>query len=414
MNAFSTLFLSVLAITLIVRWWLAGRQIRHVRRHREAVPEAFSDRVSLAEHQKAADYTDAKTRLGQWQLLADTGILLLWLFGGGLAMLDSLWRHFELPPLATGIGMLLSMAAISSLLDLPFSVYRTFVVEVRFGFNRTTPLLFVSDHLKQFLLLAILGGSLALGVLWLMSHSGGLWWFYAWLIWLTFSLVMVWVYPVLIAPLFNRFLPLQDETLQRRIEQLLARNGLNASGIFVMDGSRRSGHGNAYFTGIGTNKRIVFFDTLLEQLTADDVEAVLAHEIGHLRRRHIRKRIVITAAISLAGLALLGWVADQSWFYAGLGAQQPSEYMALALFMLVMPVFTFVLQPALAWLSRHHEFEADDFAARQVSAHSLARALVKLYRENASTLTPDPVYSAFYDSHPPAPVRVAHLSSRAA
>jgi len=414
MNEFSALFLLMLAATLATRWWLAQRQVRSVRAHRDRVPSAFRGRVSLNDHQKAADYTAARTRFGRLHLLADGVILLLWTLGGGLAALDALWRGLDLPPLATGIGLLLSMAIASGLLDLPFSVYRTFVIEGRFGFNRTSPRLFVADHLKQLLLLLVVGGGLAAGVLWVLLNAGPLWWLYAWMIWLAFSLLMVWVYPVLIAPLFNRFSPLKDEALSRRIEALLKRNGLTTSGIFVMDGSRRSGHGNAYFTGLGANKRIVFFDTLLEQLAPDEMEAVLAHEIGHFQARHIRKRMLVLSALSLAGLALLGWLVDQPWFYAGLGAPQPSGHMALALFMLVSPVFAFVLQPMLAWLSRRHEFEADDFAASQASAASAVRALVKLYTENASTLTPDPLYSAVYDSHPPAPVRVAHLSSQAA
>jgi STE24 endopeptidase len=414
MNKFSALFLLMLAATLAARWWLVQRQVRYVRAHRDRVPSAFHGRVSLNDHQKAADYTVAKTRFGRLHLLADAVILLLWTLGGGLAALDTLWRGLDLPPLATGTGFLLSVAIVSGLFELPFSVYRTFVIEERFGFNRTSPRLFVTDHLKQLLLLLVLGGGLAAGVLWVLLNAGPLWWLYAWVIWLAFSLLMVWGYPVFIAPLFNRFLPLEDEALRRRIEALLQRNALTTRGIFVMDGSRRSGHGNAYFTGLGANKRIVFFDTLLGQLAPDEMEAVLAHEIGHFQARHIRKRMLVLSTLSLAGLALLGWLVDQPWFYAGLGVPQPSGHTALALFMLISPAFTFVLQPLLAWLSRRHEFEADDFAASQASAGSLVRALVKLYAENASTLTPDPLYSAVYDSHPPAPVRVAHLSSQAA
>lgn len=413
LNGFSWLFLGFLVTGVAVRLWLALRQIAHIGRYRREVPQAFRSKVSLADHQKAADYTVVKTRMGRWELIFEAALLLLWTLGGGLDLLDGLWRMLGLPELATGVGVLLSLAVIGALLDLPFGAYRTFVIEERFGFNRTGPGLFLLDHLKQLILLLILGGVLAAGVLWTLLHAGDLWWAYAWLLWLVFSLVMVWAFPVLIAPLFNRFTPLKDEVVRRRIEDLLIRNGLSSRGIFVMDGSRRSGHGNAYFTGFGAHKRIVFFDTLIDQLATDEVEAVLAHEIGHFKHHHIGKRMLLTAALSLAGLALVGWLMQQGWFYQGLGVTHPSGYMALALFVLALPVFTFFMQPLLAALSRRHEFQADDFAARQADAHTLIRALVKLYAENASTLTPDPIYSAFHDSHPPAPVRVAHLSSQA-
>ncbi len=414
MNTLSFLFLGFLCAALAVRWWLVHRQLDHVQRHSSRVPEAFESRVSLEEHRKAAAYTVAKTRFGRWELVAEAALLFLWTIGGGLDLLDRLWRGLSLPELVTGVGVLLSLGLISALLDLPFAAYRTFVIEQKFGFNRSTSRVFAVDHLKQLMLLVLLGAPLAGAVLWILMHAGSLWWFYAWLVWLGFSLFMVWAYPVVIAPLFNRFTPLGDEAVKQRIETLLERNDLTSGGIFVMDGSRRTGHGNAYFTGLGDHKRIVFFDTLLDQLAADEIEAVLAHEIGHLKRRHIRKRMVVMAGLSLGSLALLGWLIEQQWFYAGLGVTQPSGHAALALFMLALPVFTFFMQPVMAALSRKHEFEADDFAVRQSNADALIRALVKLYRENASTLTPDPVYSAFYDSHPPAPVRVAHLSSQAA
>jgi len=413
LNEFSWLFLGFLATGIAVRLWLAQRHIDHIGRYRGEVPHAFRTKISLADHQKAADYTVDKTRLGRWELLTEAIVLLLWTLGGGLDLLDGAWRILGLPELATGIGVILSLAVVGALLDLPFGAYRTFVIEERFGFNRTAPGLFLLDHVKQLLLLLILGGILAAGVLWTLMHAGDLWWLYAWVLWLVFSLVMVWAFPVLIAPLFNRFTALKDEEVRRRVEDLLTRNGLSSRGIFVMDGSRRSGHGNAYFTGLGAQKRIVFFDTLIDQLATDEVEAVLAHEIGHFKHHHIGKRILLTSALSLAGLALVGWLVQQDWFYQGLGVTHPSGYMALVLFVLALPVFTFFMQPLLAALSRRHEFQADDFAARQADARTLIRALVKLYAENASTLTPDPIYSAFHDSHPPAPVRVAHLSSQA-
>ncbi len=413
MNILSYLFLGFLGAALTTRWWLVHRQLDHVQRNRGSVPDAFRARVPLEEHRRAAAYTVAKGRFGRWELVVEAVLILVWTLGGGLDLLDRLWRGLSLPELATGVGVLLSLTLINALLDLPFAAYRTFVIEERFGFNRTTARIFTVDFLKQLLLLVLLGGPLATAVLWILMHAGSLWWSYAWLVWLGFSVFMVWAYPVLIAPLFNRFTPLGNEAIKQRIMTLLERNGLSSGGIYVMDGSRRTGHGNAYFTGIGAHKRIVFFDTLLEQLAADEIEAVLAHEIGHLKRRHIRKRMLLMAALSLGSLALLGWLAQQDWFYLGLGVTQPSGHAALALFTLVLPVFTFFLQPVLAALSRKHEFEADDFAAQQADAATLVRALVKLYRENASTLTPDPLYSAFHDSHPPAPVRVAHLSSQA-
>ncbi len=412
-NTFSYLFVSFLLLSIATRWWLARRHLNYVQAHRGLVPDAFRARVSDSDHQKAADYTVTKTRFGRWELLAESALLVALTLGGGLDVLDRIWRSLSLPEVATGIGVLLSLGLITALVDLPFAAYRTFVIEEKFGFNRTTTRLFVLDQLKQLVLLILLGGSLAAVVLWTLLHAGILWWIYAWLTWLAFSVLMVWAYPVFIAPLFNRFKPLENRSIRHRIEALLERNGLSSDGIYVMDGSRRTGHGNAYFTGFGDHKRIVFFDTLLEQLAADEIEAVLAHEIGHFKRRHIRKRMILMAGLGLGGLALLGWLAQQTWFYLGLGVTQPSGHTALALFLLALPVFTFYLQPVLAALSRKHEFEADDFAAQQADAGSLVRALVKLYRENASTLTPDPLYSAFHDSHPPAPVRVAHLSSQA-
>jgi STE24 endopeptidase len=412
MNSFSWIFVVALAAYLALKLWLAQRQIRHVSEHRAAVPQAFADRIALADHQKAADYTLSNARQGRLELVYSTLLLLGWTLGGGLQWLDSNWRGLGWDTLPSGVAVLVSTFLIIAILELPFSVYHTFVTEQRFGFNRTTPGTFVADLLKQTLLMLILGIPLAWAALWLMQESGRLWWLYLWLLWASFSLLMLWAYPAFIAPLFNKFTPLENQGLRQRIQSLLDRCGFRSQGIFVMDGSRRSGHGNAYFTGLGKNKRIVFFDTLLDTLEAAEIEAVLAHELGHFKRKHVQKRIVTMMLTSLAGLALLGWLSEQTWFYQGLGIQQASNHLALLLFLMVAPVFTVFLQPLAAWFSRKHEFEADDYAAEQASAADLVQALVKMYKENASTLTPDPLYSAFHDSHPPAPVRVAHLASK--
>jgi STE24 endopeptidase len=411
MNTFTYLFLLALAASLGVRFWLAARHIAHVRKHRETVPDSFAGRVPLEDHHKAADYTLTNTRVGRIALLYDSLLLLGWTLGGGLEWLDNSWRAAELQPVVTGIAVMFSAVLIMTVLDLPFSLYHTFVVEERFGFNRSTPAVFVTDLLKNALLLVIIGGPLIALALWIMEASGGLWWLYVWAVWTVFSLVMFWAYPAVIAPLFNKFSPLDNEALKQRIQALMDKCGFRSKGIFVMDGSKRSGHGNAYFTGFGSNKRIVFFDTLLESLNPPEIEAVLAHELGHFKLKHIQKRLLTTFALSLAALALLGWLAGQAWFYQGLGVSQSSPWMALLLFMLAMPVFTFFLQPLMSLLSRKHEFEADAYAVQQSSGADLIRALVKMYRENASTLTPDPLYSAFHDSHPPAPVRITHISA---
>ncbi len=412
MNPITEIFLAALALSLALQIWLDRRQIRHVLTHRDAVPEAFRDQIPLAAHRKAADYTVARTRLGMWELVYGSLLLLGWTLGGGLEWLDQTWRGLGLSPLATGVGVILSVMVIGSLLELPFALYRTFRLEARFGFNRTTPGTFVSDLVKQFLLTLIIGAPLIALILWLMDSAGPLWWLYVWAVWIGFSLLMQWAWPAFIAPLFNKFEPLDDEALRQRIVRLLERCGFRSSGVFVMDGSRRSSHGNAYFSGLGTNKRIVFYDTLLKSLSPEEVEAVLAHELGHFRRHHIRKRITLMALLSLAGLWILAQLMQMPEFYQGLGVSSPSTYMGLILFMMVAPLFGVFLAPLLAGFSRRHEFEADDFAARQADPRTLIRALVKLYEENASTLTPDPLYSAFHDSHPPAPVRIAHLSRR--
>ena len=414
MNWITLIFLLALVLSLAIQFWLDRRQILHVQRHRNAVPDAFKQRIPLEAHQKAADYTVTRLRLGVLEMGMGAVLLLIWTLGGGLQLLDSFWRNMSLAPLVTGVAVIFSILIISSLLELPFAIYRTFIIEQRFGFNRTTPGVFISDQMKHLLIMLILGVPLATLVLWLMQDADPLWWLYVWAVWMGFSLLMLWAWPAFIAPIFNKFEPLKDLILKQRIEELLTRCGFQSNGVFVMDGSRRSSHGNAYFSGLGTNKRIVFFDTLLKSLNPDEVEAVLAHELGHFKRRHIQKRIISMAVLSLAGLAILAWLINLPEFYSGLGIREASTYMALILFMMVSPIFSLYLQPLLAYFSRKHEFEADDYAAQQSDAAILIQALVKLYEENASTLTPDPIYSAFHDSHPPAPVRVAHLSRKLA
>ena len=407
-------FLVALAVGTLLKWWLAGRQLNCVSGHRDRVPEAFNDSIALATHQHAADYTTTRTRMGMLETGVAALLLLVWTLGGGVDWLNGAWAASGLSPLLAGTGLLLSAFLIMGLLEMPFDIYRTFIIEERFGFNRTTPRLFIADAVKQTALLIALGAPIILLVLWLMAHAGELWWLYVWIVWITFSLLLAWAYPALIAPWFNKFVPLDDGALKTRIEALLERNGFTSRGVFVVDGSKRSGHGNAYFTGLGSNKRIVFFDTLLRQLDSQEIEAVLAHEIGHFKRKHITKRIALMALVSLVGLMLLGWLIDEPWFYAGLGVTQPSLAVVLLLFLFVIPTFTVFVQPLLSGLSRRHEFEADEFAARQADAGKLVEALVKLYKENANTLTPDPLYSAFHDSHPPAPVRIANLRAKLA
>ena len=414
MNEFSWIFLAALFLMTATELWLSMRQGKHVQAHRNKVPKAFEEQISLSAHQKAADYTVAKGRFGRKENVYGVIILLAWTFGGGLSLLSSAWDGLGLSPMLTSILFLLSFIVIGSLLDLPFSYYRTFVLEDKFGFNRNTPALFFSDFIKQTLLTLIMGALLIWVALWMMQSTGEFWWLYLWAAWIGFALFMMWAYPAFIAPLFNKFTPLEDANLQQRVENLLARCGFKSQGIFVMDGSRRSGHGNAYFTGLGSNKRIVFFDTLLNTLNEDQIEAVLAHELGHFRRKHVVKNMVVMAVISMIGLALLGWASNQAWFYEGLGVRQQSNAMALALFMLVIPVFMFFLHPLMTSLSRKYEYEADAYAASVSSADDLIAALVALYKENASTLTPDPLVSAVYDSHPPAAMRIAHLQTNSA
>jgi STE24 endopeptidase len=413
-NALTWLFLAALAATLATRLWLARRQIAHVRVHRSAVPAGFAEVMPLAAHQKAADYTVAKARLGIVELLAGTAVLLALTLGGLLEWLSARWAALlEAGSLAHGTALIASVVMLLSALELPASVYRTFVIEARFGFNRMTPALFLADLAKHAALAAVLGLPLLVLVLWLMQAMGERWWLWVWLAWMGFNLLVLLAYPTFIAPLFNKFSRLEDPALGGRIEALLARCGFKSNGLYVMDGSRRSAHGNAYFTGFGAAKRIVFFDTLLSRLAPGEVEAVLAHELGHYSRHHVWKRIVLLFVFSLALLWVLGQLIDQDWFYAGLNAGAPYTAMGLLLFVLVMPVFTFFLQPLASLYSRRHEFEADAYAASHASAAELVRALVKLYQDNAATLTPDPLHSAFYDSHPPAATRIARLQAGA-
>lgn len=410
MYAFTIVFLFTLSLSLVLRLWLAQRHVNYVRGHRTQVPVAFRDSITLDAHQKAADYTAAKTRLGMINAGLDSVLLLMWTLGGGLNLVDQAWRALGFTELGTGVAVVFSVLLISSVLELPVSLYRTFWLEKRFGFNRTTVSIFVADLVKSGVLMLVIGAPLVLVVLWMMATQGEWWWVYVWAVWTAFGLLMTWAYPTFIAPLFNSFNPLQDEDLRGRIQALLARCGFQSKGVFVMDGSKRSAHGNAYFTGFGRNKRIVFFDTLMDTLNADEIESVLAHELGHFKRNHVKKRLLFMAVYSLVALFVLAWLMPQPWFYGALGVAQPSAHMALLLFMMVGPVFGFFLHPGLAWWSRKHEFEADEFAVQQSDAKSLVTALVNLYKDNANTLTPDPLHSTVYDSHPPAAIRIARLN----
>ncbi|HNH90672.1 MAG TPA: M48 family metallopeptidase [Thiobacillaceae bacterium] len=411
MSSFQSVFLSAVILSAGLKLWLLLRQMRHVWTHRDAPPAAFLGIIPLEEHRKAAAYTLAKARLGLAHLTVETALLLFFTLGGGLQWLhDGLAARLDSPLLA-GAALLLGLGLISAVAELPLSALGQFRVEARFGFNRQTPAGFVADLAKQALLGLLLGGPLLLLVLWLMGVMGENWWLWVWGVWMGFNLLILAVYPTFIAPLFNKFTPLADASLKERIERLLDRAGFKASGVFVMDGSRRSSHGNAYFTGLGKNKRIVFFDTLLSQLSPDQIEAVLAHELGHFKHRHIVKRIGLMFVLSLAMLAALAWVKEAGWFYAGLGVTSQTDATALALFFLALPVFLFPATPFMSLYSRQHEFEADAFAARQTEAGHLISALVRLYRDNAATLTPDPVYSLFYDSHPKAVERIEKLDA---
>ncbi|HTL20474.1 MAG TPA: M48 family metallopeptidase [Steroidobacteraceae bacterium] len=414
MHWLTPLFVVAVLAGVVVDLWLSQRQAAAVARHRAEVPAPFAESISADEHGKAADYTIAKVRFGRIGTVVDAALLLVLTVGGGIALVDALWRRTGLSEPWLGVVVLATIALIAQLLSLPFSIWRTFRLEARFGFNRTTPALFLADLGKSLALAVMLGGPLLIATLLLMERAGRWWWLWAFGLWLAVMFLMAWAWPAFIAPLFNRFTPLQDATLKARIEALLKRCGFASKGVFVVDNSRRSSHGNAYFTGIGRHKRIVFFDTLLEHLGHPEVEAVLAHELGHFRLKHVRKRLLLSVASMFLGLALLGWLTGQPGFYHALGVPVPSTHAALLLFVLVLPVFTFFVTPLASLWSRRHEFEADAFASQHANAGELATALVKLHRDNASTLTPDPVYAAFYYSHPPPLTRITRLRAAAA
>ena len=410
--ALTFIFTALLVTTTGIRVWLGQRHIAYVQGHRNQVPAAFEGNISLDSHQKAADYSAAKTRLVIIEAVVQALLLAALTLGGGLQWIDNIWRELLASQhIIRGALVICSALLVSSLVDLPFEYYKTFVIDEKFSFNKMTKAMFFSDLLKHSLVGLALGAPLLFAALWLMQSAGQYWWLYLWLVWSIFNLVMLAVYPTFIAPLFNKFSPLTDESLKQRIEMLLTKCGFKSQGLFVMDGSARSSHGNAYFTGFGASKRVVFFDTLLDRLNADEIEAVLAHELGHFKHHHVIKRIALMFFISFVGLALLGWLINQPWFYSGLGVDLMSNYMALILFLLVSPVFLFLLRPIMASYSRKNEFEADDYAAKHADAKYLVEALVKLYRDNASTLTPDPLHSAFYDSHPPASIRISKLAA---
>ena len=410
----TALFVAAVAIATAVELWLASRQATAVGAHRDRIPEPFAGRLSPEDHRKAADYTTAKLRLGTVGTVINAGVTLALTVGGGIAAIDALWRRTGWGEPWLGMAVIASVALLVGIVGLPFSLLRTFRIEARFGFNRTTPLIFLADLGKGLALALAVGGPLVLAVLALMDRAGRWWWLAAFGCWLAVTLLITWAWPAFIAPLFNKFSPLEDASLKGRIEALLVRCGFRSSGVFVIDGSRRSAHGNAYFTGIGRHKRIVFFDTLLAQLAAPEIEAVLAHELGHFRLRHIRQRLLVSCATALAGFALLGWLAGKPGFYRVLEVPQPSAHAALLLFALIVPVALFFTTPLGSLWSRRHEFAADRFASQHASAQELASALVKLYRDNASTLTPDSLYTAFYYSHPPALQRIARLGALSA
>lgn len=411
----TTLFVMFLLASVLTQLWLASRQVRHVVQHRQAVPAEFSSRISLSSHQRAADYTVARMRLGMLERVTDAVILVGLTLLGGLEAIQQLVGAVTQHELLRQVLLILSVSVLLGLLSLPFTVYRQFILEERFGFNRMTPGLFVSDMLKGVLVGALLGIPLVAAVLWIMAETGPYWWVWAWGLWAGFNLLVLLIFPTWIAPLFNKFTPLDNPELATRIQSLASRCGFALNGLFVMDGSKRSAHGNAYFTGFGRSRRIVFFDTLLSRLNGDEIEAVLAHELGHFKHKHIIKRLVLSFGGALLFFALLGWLSSQTWFYTDLGVTPQlgtrNDAMALILFFLVVPVFTFMLTPLFSWFSRRDEFEADRFAASQSEADKLVSALVKLVDDNAATLTPDPIHSAFYDSHPPAAIRIRQLQS---
>jgi STE24 endopeptidase len=406
-------FATALVAGMLLKFWLATRQIRHVAQHRAQVPADFASRISLQAHQKAADYTLLKTRFGMLELAWGAALVLAWTLLGGLSWLNQVLLQWMQPGLGQQVALLLVFALVGSVIDLPFTLYKTFVIEQRFGFNKTTPVLWLQDMLKSLVVGAVIGLPLASLVLWMMGATGAYWWLWTWGVWMGFNLLMLLLYPTLIAPWFNKFKPLDNPELKDRVSHLMARCGFKSKGFFVMDGSKRSAHANAYFTGFGASKRVVFYDTLLEQLSPGEVDAVLAHELGHFKHRHIFKRVISMFALSLAGFVALGWLSGQTWFYIGLGVipnlRGANDALALILFMMVLPLFSTFVEPLLAQLSRKHEFEADAYAIAQTSGAELSSALLKLYKDNASTLTPDPMYVKFYYSHPPASERLSRM-----
>jgi STE24 endopeptidase len=411
-------FSAALVMGVLVKLYLSSRQIRHVARHRDTVPAAFAATISLASHQKAADYTLTKARFGLLELAFGTAVLLGWTLLGGLDTLNQALAGTRLAdwgPLAQQLALVAGFGLISGALDLPFTLYSTFRIEERFGFNKMSFKLWLGDLLKSTLVGIVIGLPIIALILWLMGSAGSLWWLWAWAVWMGFNLLMLVLYPTVIAPMFNKFKPLEDESLKARVTALMQRCGFAAKGLFVMDGSKRSAHANAYFTGFGAAKRVVFYDTLLKQLSPAEVDAVLAHELGHFKHKHIIQRIVMLFAMSLAGFALIGYLSQQVWFYTGLGVRPnlgaPNDALALLLFMLAVPLFSFFISPLFAQLSRKHEFEADAYAAKQTDGRDLSSALLKLYQDNASTLTPDPVFVKFYYSHPPASERLARMGT---
>ena len=415
--AFTLLFSALLVLGLWTRFYLASRQIRHVARHRDQVPAAFASTITLASHQKAADYTIAKARLGMLEMAFAAAVLLGWTLLGGIDTLNQALLRSALPiygSLAPQLALLAIFGLVSGVLDLPFTLYSTFRLEERFGFNKMTLRLWLADLVKSTALGIVIGLPIVALILWLMGSAGSWWWLWAWAVWMAFNLLVLVLFPTVIAPLFNKFKPLDDEALKARVTALMQRCGFAAKGLFVMDGSKRSAHANAYFTGFGAAKRVVFYDTLLKQLSPAEVDAVLAHELGHFKHKHIIKRIGLMFAISLAGFALLGWLSAQVWFYTGLGVQPnvngANDALALLLFLLVTPLFSFFVSPLMAQFSRKHEFEADAYAMAQTDGRDLQSALLKLYQDNASTLTPDPVFVKFYYSHPPASERLRRMS----
>ena len=410
-NLFTLIFLIATLSYVVTLLWLNLRQDKAVSKSFNAVPAEFSEKITLEQHQKAAQYTQAKLLVNHFEIIFSTLVLLIWTLGGGLNWLDTIWQTQGFDTINTGVLFIISLMVIGSAIDLPFSIYRTFALEQKFGFNKMTMGTFIGDLFKGLLLMLVIGLPLIYAILWLMNEMGEFWWAYVWLVLTGFSLLMFWLYPSYIAPIFNKFKPLDNLELKVKIDSLLIRTGFKSDGVFVMDGSKRSSHGNAYFTGIGKNKRIVFFDTLLEGMEDKEVEAILAHELGHFHHKHIRKHMISSFTISLLGLALLGYLINQPWFFNGLGVQTMSNHTALILFTLTLPVFSFFIAPISNALSRKHEFEADSFAAKHTNADDLISSLVKLYRDNASTLTPDRLYSAFHDSHPSATIRINHLKA---